>query len=58
MLSWIDWIELTWILLNEFETFNEFEMLNTPLKTVMITCENSVNKKIYKYIRQKQEITI
>ena len=58
MFWWIDWIELIWNWLNEFKIFNYFEMLNTELKTVLITCENRVKKTIYKYRRQEQELIV
>ena len=43
--------EMFWLLdCNQliFTRLNEFEMLNTTLKTVMRTCENSVNKTMSK----------
>ena len=43
MFWWLDWIELIWNRLNEFEMFNEFEMtkrkLQTVLRTILRTCK-------------------
>ena len=48
-----DWIELIWNRLNEFGMFNEFEISNTTLRTILRTCETVSRKNVKKKVKIK-----